>query len=341
MQDSTLINAFTEALNALLQDKCTPTVVRAIEANAKSPDKDLLWQTIEHSGFVDALRSEANGGAAFTLSEAFPLLMLCGQYSLPLPLAETIVARAWLDHQKTLVPTGSIALAIGTVSDNGELSCHNVTCGGVADWVLVGIRSSENFTLLLPRDQATQSSAAFPLDANLTWLKTIVPEHPRLPAIDIRCNQGCIYASQLAGALMAIFDRTLQFANDRQQFGKPIGKFQAIQHQLSVMAEHVFAARMAAQIGSNSANATPDLYRVAVAKARTSEAALEVAALSHSIHGAIGFTAEFDLQLLTRRLHLWRQAAGSESYWHSVLGQALVNSQGMALDLIRNTTDIH
>jgi acyl-CoA dehydrogenase len=103
----------------------------------------------------------------------------------------------------------------------------------------------------------------------------------------------------------------------------------------------VFAARMAAQIGSHSKNSIPDLHRVAVAKARSSEAALEVAALSHSIHGAIGFTAEFDLQLLTRRLHLWRQAAGSESYWHSVLGQALVNHQGMALDLVRNTTDIH
>jgi acyl-CoA dehydrogenase len=133
----------------------------------------------------------------------------------------------------------------------------------------------------------------------------------------------------------------LQFADNRQQFGKPIGKFQAIQHQLSVMAEHVFAARMAAQIGCYSKSITPDLNRVAVAKARTSEASLEVASLSHSIHGAIGFTAEFDLQLFTRRLHLWRQAAGSESYWHGVLGQALIKQDCLAIDLIRNTTDIH
>ncbi len=337
MQDTT----FTDALKALLQDKCTPTVVRAIEANAKSADKDLLWDTIENSGFSDALRIESNGGAGLSLSDTFPLFMLCGQYALPLPLAETTLLRAWLDSQKIVVPTGSITFAIGTISDNGELNCHNVTSGRVADWVLVCIQSADSLTLLLPRDQATQSSAAFPLDANLTWSSTFVSEHPRLPALDIRCHQACVYASQLAGALLAVFDRTLQFANDRQQFGKPIGKFQAIQHQLSVMAEHVFAARMAAQIGSHCANATPDLHRVAVAKARTSEAALEVAALSHSIHGAIGFTAEFDLQLLTRRLHLWRQAAGAESYWHSVLGQALINQQGMALDLIRSTTDIH
>ena len=66
------------------------------------------------------------------------------------------------------------------------------------------------------------------------------------------------------------------------------------------------------------------------------EAAVEVAALSHSIHGAIGFTAEFDLQLYTRRLHLWRQVGGSESHWHAVLGAALVDQHdGLALDLLR------
>jgi acyl-CoA dehydrogenase len=140
---------------------------------------------------------------------------------------------------------------------------------------------------------------------------------------------------------MAVFTRTLQYANERNQFGRPIGKFQAIQHQLSVISEHTFAARMAAQIGCHASGGVPDRMRVAVAKARTSEAALEVAALSHSIHGAIGFTEEFDLQLYTRRLHAWRQSAGSESYWHGVLGEELVERRsGPALDLLRATTDL-
>ena len=101
------------------------------------------------------------------------------------------------------------------------------------------------------------------------------------------------------------------------------------------------AAHMAAQLGCASDTVVPDRVRVAVAKARTSEAALEVAALSHSIHGAIGFTHEFDLQLFTRRLHAWRQAGGAESYWHSVLGRELVDHRnGLALDLIRSATDV-
>ena len=146
--------------------------------------------------------------------------------------------------------------------------------------------------------------------------------------------------SKLSGALMAVFQRTLQYANERNQFGRPIGKFQAIQHQLAVMSEHAFAARMAAQLGCSGEGIAPVRLRVAVAKARTSEAALVVAELGHSIHGAIGFTEEYDLQLLTRRLHAWRQTAGTESYWHDVAGACLVlQHQGLTLDLIRQTTD--
>jgi len=80
--------------------------------------------------------------------------------------------------------------------------------------------------------------------------------------------------------------------------------------------------------------------RAAIAKARASEAALEVAALSHAIHGAIGFTAEYDLQLYTRRLHLWRQTAGAESYWHDQVGAATLKHQGMTLDILRQASDI-
>jgi len=80
---------------------------------------------------------------------------------------------------------------------------------------------------------------------------------------------------------------------------------------------------------------------VPVPRARGSQAALAVAEAAHAIHGAMGFTEEYDLQLLTRRLHAWRQTAGSESYWHGVAGAALVHGHaGSTLDLIRSTTDI-
>lgn len=331
---------FSDALRQLLADHCTPQHVRAIEAGQSAQP---LWQTIEDSGFADALVGEAQGGAGLALPDVFPLWELCGLHALPVPLAETMLARALLAQAGVARPVGSITLAQGVLDSTGALVCDSVRSGQVADWVLVSLGAeSKSACRLLSAAAAHKSASGFVLDATLQWPQA---SHAKAAAVasahEVRTLQACIYAAQLAGALMGVFNRTLQYANERSQFGRPIGKFQAIQHQLSVIAEHSLAARMAAQIGCHSESTMPDRLRVAVAKARTSEAALEVAALSHSIHGAIGFTEEFDLQVFTRRLHVWRQAGGSESYWHRVLGTELVERhQGLTLDLLRVTTDI-
>ena len=156
-----------------------------------------------------------------------------------------------------------------------------------------------------------------------------------------------LLAAQMAGAMQRVLEMTLQFANERQQFGRPLGKFQAIQHQLAVMAEQTLAARMAAQIGCSALPGSPGRMNAAIAKARTSEAVVEVVALAHSIHGAMGFTADHDLQLFTRRLSAWRLEAGSESYWQNVLGQLVLghavlnplpdkSGQPHSLDILRS-----
>jgi acyl-CoA dehydrogenase len=326
----------TDGLRQLLADHCTPRRVREIESGqAAAP----LWNLLQQSGFADALVSEDQGGAGLTLAEGFPLFELCGTYAVPVPLAETIVARALLERADIGRPEGSIALAECAAAPAGGVRCAHVGFGRVADWVLA---ASDGQCLLLPVAKAQAQHAVFPLDASLEWDSAVANAAPRLATHpDLHALRACLAAAQLAGALMTVLGRTLQYANERNQFGRPIGKFQAIQHQLSVISEHAFAARMAAQIGCHSAGCVPDRMRVAVAKARTSEAALEVAALSHSIHGAIGFTEEFDLQLYTRRLHHGRQCAGSESYWHGVLGEELVDRRsGLALDLLRATSDM-
>jgi acyl-CoA dehydrogenase len=327
----------SHALRQLLDDQCTTALVRSIE-RGESPAA--FWSKLEESGFADALVSEEQGGAGLGLRDVFELIELCGTYAVPVPLAETMLARALLAEAGVERPAGSIAFARGTPAANGGVQCANVPCGRVADWVLV---QRPNECLLLPVAHAEANAAVFPLDASLQWGSAAVAAARRIKGShDLQTLQACVSAAQLAGALMSVFTRTLQYANERNQFGRPIGKFQAIQHQLAVLSEHAFAARMAAQIGCDAPGWQPDRLRVAVAKARTSEAAVEVAALSHSIHGAIGFTEEFDLQLFTRRLHAWRQTAGSESHWHDVLGQELVHSrEGLALDLLRATTDLH
>jgi alkylation response protein AidB-like acyl-CoA dehydrogenase len=147
---------------------------------------------------------------------------------------------------------------------------------------------------------------------------------------------AALHAALLSGAMTRVFEMTLQYCNDRIQFGKTLGKFQAVQHQLSVMAEHVAAASIAAEAAFRTDAATPSLLAAAMAKSRTSEAAVLVASMAHALHGAIGIAEEYDLQLLTRRLHEWRMAHGSEAHWNALIGHSVLASDTSIADFVRS-----
>lgn len=326
-----------DALQRLLRDRCPPAVVRAIEGGA-SPAA--LWADLEASGYADALVGGERGGAGLSLDDAYALLELCGRHAVPVPLAATMLGRALLDRAGVAAPAGaSLTIAHASTLDASGLHAPQVPFGRVAGHVLV---RAPDAVLLLPVAAAVADAGVFPLDATLTWPQAALRDAVPVPgAYDLLVLQACAAAALLAGALLAAFEQALAYAQQREQFGRPIGKFQVIQHHLAVLAEHVLAARLAARLGCTATRAgEPDRLRVAMAKARTSEAAVEGAATAHAVHGAIGFTAEFDLQLHTRRLHAWRLLAGSESHWHGVLGEALLDGPHEGtLDAARALTD--
>jgi len=153
---------------------------------------------------------------------------------------------------------------------------------------------------------------------------------------EIRIFSAAIHSALMAGAMQRLFAMTLAYCNERVQFGKAIGRFQAVQHQLSVMAEQVAAAGIAAEIAFSGAAPIPVFLPVAIAKARASMAAPLVTAAAHALHGAIGVTEEFDLQLFSRRLHEWRIVEGSENYWNRLIGEAILGqSQISVMDFTR------
>jgi len=259
---------FADAARQVLHDHCTPAVVRAIEAGGRAaPEASALWEQLEVTGLTNALLPENQGGVGLALDQVFGVLEQCGAHALPLPLADTMLARALLASCDIVPPTtGGIALARGQSSTNGGLRCALVRGGVLAASALV---QANDVWRLLPVDAAQTTPQAFALDAAFTWTAAQVRDaaHVTVQAtVDVRTLQAAAAAAQMAGALMAVFQRTLQYANERQQFGRPIAKFQAIQHQLAVMGEHVFAARMAAQIGCSGSGIWPDRLRVATAK---------------------------------------------------------------------------
>jgi acyl-CoA dehydrogenase len=313
MQD----DLFHDAIEQLLGDLANSKVVRAIEEGGSSAS---LWSDIEESGFANALLPEEAGGAGMGLADAYPLFETCGRHVLPVPLAQTAIARALLLGANLNVPFGAIALATQPRGDDPIV----VTFGAVADWVLLSDGSTMR---LYDVTEAERSVNAGTVDARLRWRAEVQPkcELPA-PACGLRAIEATLLAAQMSGAIRRLLEMTLSYANDRQQFGRSIGKFQVIQHDLAVMAQHAEAARMAARMSCSTRGLLPVVLLTAVAKACTGEAVVPVTSIAHAIHGAIGITAEYDLQLFTRRLHAWRAAAGSEIYWHLLMGQALVDS---------------
>jgi alkylation response protein AidB-like acyl-CoA dehydrogenase len=93
---------------------------------------------------------------------------------------------------------------------------------------------------------------------------------------------------------------------------------------------------MASALAFCGAGAVPGRLATAIAKARTSMAVPLIASTAHALHGAIGVTAEYDLQLYTRRLHEWRIADGSETFWNRMVGSAaLAREHGTIVDFAR------
>lgn len=319
-----------EALERVLKDQGSSTAIRQIEAGDHSGN---LWTTIEQGGFLDLLLPENLGGAALTLPELFPILECLGRHGVALPIAQSIVARALIGGQAP-VPAGLVTIGNRlqpTVS--GDRICVRTPYGSVADYVLTHDGTA---MLLMPSAMAQRTSVGDPRTstATLTWRNmapalSLAGEEQTLVAFT-----AAMSAALLSGAMQRTFDMALDYCNTRVQFGKSIGKFQALQQQLSVMAEHVLAGAIAAECAFRGPSPTPDPLASAIAKSRTSEAASLIAATAHAVHGAIGMTDEYDLGLLTRRLHDWRMSYGAEDYWNQIIGQRILKSGESLVDQV-------
>jgi alkylation response protein AidB-like acyl-CoA dehydrogenase len=133
-------------------------------------------------------------------------------------------------------------------------------------------------------------------------------------------------AAEMLGTARRLFEMTLAYAKQREQFDHPIGSFQAIQHKLANMAltlerawSAVYYAAMAIDAGD------PERHRAAhVAKASAGEAAKLCAKDGIQVHGGIGFTWEHDLHLYIRRAYGDEHLLGSTAWHHDRLGELLM-----------------
>lgn len=289
-------------------------------------DADALWRAVDEAGYPLGLLTENEGGFGLSPAEALIPLRIAARHGAAVPLAETMAANWLLAHAGLPLADGPAALAgpSGARVPWGRSLCVLVTVRAEGD----ALRVTRIEAGRLPWRHG-QNIAGEPRDDAGADLP---PGNGATLAMDLDVPQALMAAlrtQQLAGAMEAALALSVRYAGERVQFGRPIGKFQVIQQYLAAMADEVAAAGAAAGMAAlalpqAAGDGRSFVLLAGAAKLRAGEAAGRVADLAHQIHGAIGFSQEYPLHPLTRRLWSWRDEDGAERLWAEKLGAALL-----------------
>jgi alkylation response protein AidB-like acyl-CoA dehydrogenase len=302
----------------LLAGECPPAVVRA-----HLSDRRVAGQLWTHLGEWTAL---ADG----------PLVDLClfleetGYADAPGPFLATTVLYAPLaalagSGSATGGPAGTVAMAgaDGSWVANAEPVKTFVPDADMADQIVfVGATGSGPAVGVAVRD-ALELRAVETLDGSRPIFEVTVPPGIEWQPIDPVAVEGWLgrawvgLAAEMLGTGRWLLDHSLAYAKQREQFGRPIGSFQAIQHKLANMAlaqERAWAAVYYAAM-TVDAGADDQLNAAHVAKATAGEAVRLCAKDAIQIHGGIGFTWEHDLHLWIRRAFASERLLGTND-WH-------------------------
>jgi acyl-CoA dehydrogenase len=327
-----------ETIESLLSDHCEPEQVGAAEGGLDAK----LWGALTESGLATVGVAESAGGSGGTLHDAAAIAKAAGRFAAPVPLTETSLIGGWVCEQAGLqLPDGPMAVVIASgagsgAGPDGTFTARRVPWAAVAASLLIvtdgGVAVVDPTTLTLQPGTNYAGEPYADVAGPQPGAGTLVPG-PSPAAVRAR---GALARSLLmAGALQQAVDLSVQYANERVQFGRPIGKFQVIQNYLAEIAGEAATAEAAADnaVDVVAAGAGPeDTARiVGAAKAVTGRAAGIVNRIAHQVHGAIGYTDEHRLQYTTRRLWSWRDEYGTDAEWAAVLGASLCRVGGAAL----------
>lgn len=324
-----------DTANKLLATLSDQALVEAAE-QGMWPAK--LWHEVVELGLTTAMDDGLDG-----LSTALAIAKATGTHPAPIPLVETIMARGLARAAGLALPEGPVTIApprtsqVALSKDGNNLQLRG-TIGAVpfGRWCRHVAVSCDGMLVVVPataltwtgaRSYSDKATSGEPLDSAEVAL-SLAPDAVGRCALDADALGALFRCFQMAGAMRQALALTVQYANDRVQFGRPIGKFQALQHLIAEMVENTAAAETAAAMALNAHATSRARLMLASAKIRCGEAAGIVANGAHQVHGAIGFTREHRLHHLTRRLFTWRDEFGHEGDWAVELGRVALAAGG-------------
>lgn len=336
------IDLLVETVNQLFERHSS---LRGRDVRGEAELGRTTWVEVEKAGLATVGVAEEKGGAGGSLVESGAVLQAAARHAPPIPLAESHVAAWLLSGAGLTIPPGAMTVGPTRFGPLPQLEAAGKFAAGQGVRIPFGL--ARGTLALLAEKQGKTVVALIDLTGvrmdripdlagqprRTLWLDEVeasaVAPSP-FGAEELMARGALARSHQVAGALDRALELSVAYAADRVQFGRPINRFQAVQHHLADAAAEAAAAATAAEAASELAETGRLVDAAAIAKIRTGLAA-RGAAIAHQVHGAIGVTEEHSLHLLTRRIWAWRDDFGSEMEWSRRLGKRLATAGGGSL----------
>ncbi|MGE2728919.1 acyl-CoA dehydrogenase family protein [Mycolicibacterium vaccae] len=299
--------------------------------HSRERDHQKLWEHLDELGLVRLTGPESSGGSGAGWPEAAALLAAAVRHGVRVPLAEHDLLACWLLDAAGL-SVDDARRTVGVVGADG--AARAVPWASQAQRVVLVTRRADGYSIAdrdvedvaitrganmigEPRD-----TVAVDDDAGGTTVSAVLIEQLRLKSALVRGIQVC-------AALDSALDSAIKHTTSREQFGRPLAKFQAVQHLIADMAAEAALARTATEAALLAAVeadwSAPQLgFLVAVARSCAGHAASVVVRNAHQVHGAIGTTEEHRLHEYTRAALAWRSEFGTVGEFDEQLTRAAV-----------------
>ena len=296
---------FGAAIDAMLRDADTPAVARAWAAGDHGPGL-ALWRRLADLGVTGLAVPERFEGAGAGVVEVVIAFEQVGRHAVPGPLVESLVAVPMVLRDTDLAGRWLPGIAAG----------KTVATMTAPPLVPYGLDADLADPVLLVNGDslwlAQVGNALASVDRSRRLFQVTAGEPLGAFEVGGALDAGALAcAAQLLGLGRALLDLTVGYARQRHQFGRPIGSFQAVKHQLADVLVGLETARPLVY----GAAVTGDPRDVSAAKVVAGEAAYRAARVALQVHGAIGYTAEHDLGLWLAKVRALRSAWGTP-HWH-------------------------
>lgn len=293
---------------------------------------ETAWRHLEDAGLTRLVSADDSGGGPV---ESAVVLRALARHAVTVPVAETDLLAGWLGATAgvAVAPSGPLTVAFGGAETSGgkvTATIPAVPYAATATEVVLALRDGERLLVAVcdpaelsitkghnggePRDTVIVEKAA----SDFAAVDGAVPELLHRGAW-ARCVQ-------IIGALDAAVEFSVAHTREREQFGRPLSAFQAVQHALAAMAGEVERARAATNLAvaavADHGFASPEAeYAVTVAKVTLGQVVPAVVTSAHQLHGAIGVTIEHRLWLATMRARSWIEEFGDTAHYARRLGR--------------------